>query len=241
MNSQIYKQLLLQIKFWGGRHHGESIKNYLKRGIGSRISTLGELFNLPSLTYNPWHFEHFERLARGAAPGTVDAITQCYPEIRSVADVGCGSGDFALEFKRRGLRVQACEHSPFGRKSAQKKGVDCFSFDLFRVPPSALTGKFDVAFCFEVAEHIPFSRGDFLVRYLASLADRIIFTAATPGQGGTGHINEQPRQYWIDLFFENGMKIDNETTIRLSALLRAMLKGRSPWLWNNCFVFDKSE
>ncbi len=33
---------------------------------------------------------------------------------------------------------------------------------------------------------------------LVVLAATVILTAATPGQGGAGHINEQHHQYWID-------------------------------------------
>jgi hypothetical protein len=35
-------------------------------------------------------------------------------------------------------------------------------------------------------------------------SDTILFSAAIPGQGGTGHINEQWPPYWIRLFEKNG-------------------------------------
>lgn len=37
----------------------------------------------------------------------------------------------------------------------------------------------------------------------------IIFSAAIPGQGGTGHFNEQWPDYWAELFGENGFAVDS--------------------------------
>jgi hypothetical protein len=40
-------------------------------------------------------------------------------------------------------------------------------------------------------------------------------TAATPGQGGTEHVNEQPNEYWIEKFRHRGFALDRETTDRI--------------------------
>jgi hypothetical protein len=36
----------------------------------------------------------------------------------------------------------------------------------------------------------------------------VIMSGATPGQGGYHHVNEQPREYWIDKFAEYGFTYD---------------------------------
>jgi len=37
----------------------------------------------------------------------------------------------------------------------------------------------------------------------------LLFSAATPGQGGTGHINERTHEYWDDFFAKKGfMSVD---------------------------------
>ena len=36
------------------------------------------------------------------------------------------------------------------------------------------------------------------------MADMILFSAAVPGQGGTGHLNEQWLSYWARLFLAEG-------------------------------------
>jgi hypothetical protein len=40
------------------------------------------------------------------------------------------------------------------------------------------------------------------------VSDRILFSAAVPGQGGTGHVNEQPHAYWIERFRRLGYDTD---------------------------------
>lgn len=63
--------------------------------------------------------------------------------------------------------------------------------------------------CVEVAEHIPAERADELVDAVCSNASRWIYwSAAHPGQGGLGHVNEQPRAYWEEKFKARGWRVD---------------------------------
>jgi hypothetical protein len=48
---------------------------------------------------------------------------------------------------------------------------------------------------FEVAEHIPERLEDRYVDMLCLLGNLIVISAATPGQGGMDHVNEQPHAY----------------------------------------------
>lgn len=61
-------------------------------------------------------------------------------------------------------------------------------------------GDFDVALCLEMAEHLTERAAGSLVRSLCDAAPVVVFSAAIPGQGGTGHVNEQPPAYWAQLF-----------------------------------------
>ena len=65
--------------------------------------------------------------------------------------------------------------------------------------------RFDLAICLEVAEHISAPAGSALVRGLAKAAPVVLFSAAVPHQGGTGHVNEQWPGYWIERFEQEGM------------------------------------
>ena len=218
---------------------GERFLDYFARGIGSRLSLLGEFLNVPWLIYNPLHFYHFETLAKKAAPIVSRTIANLFPSIRSVADIGCGTGEFAYHFSALGFRVSACENSSYGRKLAINKGLDCHPLDLSLDPPSTLSGFFDAVICFEVAEHIPFDLSHRLVEYCSSLTDFIIFTAAPPGQGGTGHISEAPFEYWIAAFKLRKMVYCEDLTSMYRALLSEELVDQSRWLWKNTMLFKR--
>ena len=43
---------------------------------------------------------------------------------------------------------------------------------------------------------------------LCGLSSIVIFSAATPGQGGTDHVNERPHSYWIEKFSARGYSHD---------------------------------
>ena len=53
---------------------------------------------------------------------------------------------------------------------------------------------------FEVGEHIDKDKTEMFVYNLTKYSKKyIIFTSASTGQGGTGHINLREQKFWIDL------------------------------------------
>jgi SAM-dependent methyltransferase len=186
-------------------------------------------------TYNPALFAFYHVLARDNAPGVVGAVADTFPDARSYLDVGAGSGAFSAEARRRGKYVVACENSPFGRAVAKAQRLDARSFDLEADPPADV-GVADLALCLEVAEHLPPPMGETLVRFLIRQAENIVFSAAHPGQGGTGHVNEQPKQYWIDRFEDGGGHYDAEASRKLWANMDRQPMTR-PWYRANAMVF----
>ena len=101
--------------------------------------------------------------------------------------------------------------------------IDRFvAHDLTRpLPDAVLYERHDLALSLEVAEHLPEARAASFVGELCELAPVVVFSAAVPGQGGTGHVNEQWAEYWARLFERNGFHV--------SAALR--------WrFWNNSSV-----
>lgn len=70
-----------------------------------------------------------------------------------------------------------------------------------------IDGHYDLAICVEVAEHLPAHRSSKLVQALTRAAPIVLFSAAVPGQGGTGHINEQWPSYWRALFAAEGYRM----------------------------------
>jgi SAM-dependent methyltransferase len=178
----------------------------------------------------------YHRMALVDAPAVVSAILATFPDRRSIADVGCGSGAFAAEFRRRGRSVVACEHAVGGRFVARLQGVEVSRFDLDRVPPATLPSDLQLVYCFEVAEHCTPAQGQRLVEFLAKLAPAVVFSAASPGQGGLGHINEQDAGYWIEAFGKHGVVLAEVET----ESLRQRFAGaglEAPWFAANALVF----
>ena len=68
-----------------------------------------------------------------------------------------------------------------------------------------LDRRFDVACSLEYAEHLPAEHARDLVALLAGAAPVVLFSAAVPGQGGLGHVNEQRQSWWAALFAERGL------------------------------------
>ncbi len=137
-----------------------------------------------------------------SAAAIVPAVLRVFPA-RSVVDVGCGTGNLLAEFARHGV--------------SDLLGIDGDHVprDQLAVPPAqfraadllTLTGigrGFDLACSLEFAEHLPPARAEGLVALLAAAAPVILFSAAVPGQGGVGHVNEQRQSYWASLFAAHG-------------------------------------
>ena len=92
--------------------------------------------------------------------------------------------------------------------------------------------RFDLAVSLEVAEHLAPERADGFVDDLAALSDRVLFSAAVPGQGGYGHRNEQPHVYWITRFEDRGFA--------MSTALRRQVAGNAAvasWYRANLMLF----
>jgi SAM-dependent methyltransferase len=123
----------------------------------------------------------------------------------SVVDIGCGEGAWLAAFLRAGCRGVGVDgpHVDPGRLLVPP---ECFrAYDLEQPLAPLFDGeRFDLAVCLEVGEHLSPGRADGLVDDLSALSDRLLFSAATPGQGGVGHVNEQPHAYWTSRFEDRG-------------------------------------
>jgi SAM-dependent methyltransferase len=217
------------------RLRGENLGDRLET-LNRRMERLGRMFGVRWLAYNPIRFYRWHVYAEDSKRAVVDSIVSAFPDARSFADVGAGTGTYAAELARRGVRVVACEKALFGRMFAFWQRLPSRSFDLSRREPARLPIT-DVAYCLEVAEHVPPELGDRLVSYLARFP-AVLFSAAHPGQGGEDHINEQPKEYWIERFTRERMELDPARTDRILTAFRA---SDSPWwLIDNAMVFRRA-
>jgi SAM-dependent methyltransferase len=123
--------------------------------------------------------------------------------IHSVVDVGCGVGTWLKAFQENGISDITGYDGEYVDTSAL--AIDAANFKVLDLTADfVLPRKADLAISLEVAEHLPSKNGDHLVRQLVSAAPIVLFSAAIPGQGGTGHVNEQWQDYWRSKFSSFG-------------------------------------
>jgi len=127
----------------------------------------------------------------------------------SIVDVGCAVGDFVHGFTDRGMDAAGIEGSKSSLPYLQCASDQVFFADLRKPIPKDIPF-FDLAMCFEVAEHIEPEFAGMFAENLERLSDRILISAATPGQGGHYHVNCKEHNYWIDMFAELGYRINKD-------------------------------
>ena len=125
--------------------------------------------------------------------------------VRSALDVGCGIGTWLAASVKLGVPEILGLDGDHVDREALVMDVDRFvACDLTQ--PQDIGRRFDLAFCLEVGEHLPPEAADGLVDLLTTLSDRVLFSAALPGQGGQHHLNEQWPAYWAEKFREKGYR-----------------------------------
>lgn len=138
-----------------------------------------------------------------------------------IIDVGCGPAIYVKALRELGHDVIGIDPDP--RCPEVIKSM----FDEH--------DRYDLALCLEVAEHIDESLSDKVVKKLTELAPVIIFSAAVPGQGGHGHINCQPKEYWEHKFGKLNFVVDKDKT---ENFINFMRQGyHMGWLTNNVQIF----
>jgi SAM-dependent methyltransferase len=202
------------------------------------ISSLGQRWDIDWLTYNPLLFAWYHLRARLDAPAVVETLGRLWPEAMRYLDVGAGTGTYSAIAQRSGRHVLALERSRVGRLFGRLQGVRTDSFELASAPSSRNDGPFDLALCLEVAEHLTPRMGDRLVEFLARHAPVVVFTAAPPGQGGIGHVNEQERDYWVARFERRGLGY-NQGLSRLASQGFLESGVYSDYLARNVMVFER--
>src|SRR5262249_15379258 len=133
-------------------------------------------------------------------------------------------------FRDAGCRIRGIDGAHVERDSLL---IDPAAFEQHDLGEAFdLHERFDLVLCLEVAEHLPAQSASVLVGSLCRHGAVILFSAAPPGQGGTGHVNEQPYEYWRALFAAHGY--------RMYDTLRKHIRGDrrvSRWYRYNAFLF----
>lgn len=140
--------------------------------------------------------------------GSLKSATEILPIVaefvhpRRVVDIGCGVGGWLAVWQKFDAEIYGIDGDYVDRSQLFIDEENFYPANLEeRV---TLNKRFDLAMSLEVAEHLSPERADSFVEDLTRLADVILFSAAIPAQGGTGHVNEQWQSYWAKKFLRFG-------------------------------------
>jgi hypothetical protein len=153
----------------------------------------------------------------------------------SVLDVGCGRGAWLRCFGEHGVRRLVGMDGGYVEPGTLLIDPACFrAVDLNG--PLREDERYDLALCLEVAEHLPARSAGPLVEFLTESAPLVLFSAAVPGQGGVGHINERWPAYWEGLFRRCEF-------VRLDPFRRHVFQDSRVewWYQQNLFLFASGE
>jgi SAM-dependent methyltransferase len=124
-------------------------------------------------------------------------------DLSSLIDVGCGTGTWLQAARVLGAtRVVGIEGAWLPEELHDDPSLEIVKTDLEQAV--AVPETFDLCVALEVAEHLSPQRAASFVDDLCQLSNRILFSAAIPGQGGSRHSNEQWQSYWAELFNRRG-------------------------------------
>mmetsp|Transcript_18274 Transcript_18274/g.42855 ORF Transcript_18274/g.42855 Transcript_18274/m.42855 type:complete len:227 (-) Transcript_18274:31-711(-) len=170
-------------------------------------------------------------------PGLAQALGAFirYQKPKKVIDMGCGSG-----FYVRALRAREVDCDGFdGHEDTETlTGGLCYCADFAdpELPLKIASEGYDWCICLEVFEHVPKDLEDKLVDCLVAGSGKgLVLSVATPGQGGLGHVNEQPHEYVIRRLEERGLVLDTNSHLRLRRYCQL------PWFRENLLVFRKPD
>ena len=181
-------------------------------------------------TYDDLFYRYIQTGSTRSAEKILPLLAAQLP-LESVLDVGCGAGAWLAVYRRLGIPGCHGVDGDYVKPSSLLIPPETFTprdvaqpFDLGR--------RFSLAQCLEVGEHIPPASSATLVANLVLHSDRVLFSAAIPGQGGENHVNERPYQFWRALFAAHGYAPYD--------YLRPLLRGASDveiWYRQNTILY----
>ena len=157
---------------------------------------------LKRLVYSPDFYAEQRRSSAASAQRVLPHLFE-YVRPTGVIDIGCGVATWAGVCRDLGVaKVTGVDGDHVPRHLLEIPREDFIVADLAR----SLTGlsRADLVLALEVAEHLPPERAPGFIADLTTLGDVVLFSAALPFQGGTGHLNEDWLEYWAILFRGQG-------------------------------------
>lgn len=127
-------------------------------------------------------------------------------------DIGCGPGGQIDIAESLGLKAYGLDGDPFMAKNAK---VTLCDFSVSKVDTSSMEySSYDIGWSTEFLEHV---EAEYIENFMSAfeICKYVVFTHATPGQGGYHHVNEQPFEYWKKIFEDYGFEYDEGLTKKI--------------------------
>ncbi len=163
----------------------------------------------------PYPPEFFDAIADGSRRSALRILPHVLELVRprSIIDVGCGVGTWLNAADQLGVTdVVGIDGDHVERTRLEFPHARFVAADIAGLTWNDLAARlpggprrFDLAVSVEVAEHLPESAASAFVDLLCALAPVVLFSAAVPFQGGTGHLNERFPSYWVPHFARAGL------------------------------------
>lgn len=179
------------------------------------------------------YLDNLSNYAEGARTSAAEILKIVFDITRpkSVIDVGCSIGTWLSVCQQMGIEdIVGVDGSYVDRDNLLISADKFLAHDL--TEPIHLDRHFDLVVSLEVAEHIAAAAARTFVASLAQLGPIVLFSAAIPFQGGTGHLNEQWPEYWAGLFAEHHY-------LPVDCIRHRVWSNRAVQTWyaQNCLLF----
>ena len=153
--------------------------------------------------YSQSFYEQRHQKTVHSAETVLSIVLEALPAVNSAIDFGCGVGTWLSVLREKGVEeIRGLDGPWVDRGLLEIPPQDFQQVDFEQ--PIALQQKYDLAMTLEVAEHISRNHAASFVDSLVSASDFVLFSAAIPFQGGSGHVNEQWPDYWAGMFSDRG-------------------------------------
>ncbi len=147
----------------------------------------------------------------------------------TLLDVGCGPGHLVRLSRSMGVEAVGVDQFASDNMWLACEDLTC----LKHLPPV------EAVICWEVAEHIESKHADHLCDLLVGATQQyLLFSAAIPNQGGSGHVNEQPHTYWEIKLSRRGLELDVMLTSHLRRVFTD-IASRAWWYGQNIMAFKE--
>lgn len=146
------------------------------------------------------NLEDSRPMAEYLAPRIVESL-----RIESAIDLGCATGHWVNALDKAGVDVLGVEGAERAKDMLVCDPNKVMFADLRE--PLNVDRNFDLVISIEVAEHIEHKFVNEYIKNMTRFSPKLIMiTAATPGQGGEFHVNEQDSEYWDEVFSKSGYR-----------------------------------